>query len=342
MEEQIKEILNDNYITDYFKSKNLANFLKLYIEIDKILSIENYTIKPNPFYNQILEKLDDLYNKINLNPVDNISNILNNHPLLTNINNNVTNINKRFISNSANKGKLAENDLFNVLTDTFLTSQVINTSQEPHKGDIQIFKDNNPTILIDNKNFSTSVPKIDIEKFYSDIQLNDCCGILCNTFGGISNKEHLEIEIIGSHNLVIYIHKHLNDPDIFKFAINVLYNIHKNLNIDDKILVDEEFFQDMKQEYTQIVNSYRLYIENMQTNLNSMKKLSFDLTDRFFKTKIGKSKNNKFNCPACHKKFKTDDSLNKHIKNTCKQTPKKQVKDDTTTTTEENVNILTF
>ena len=137
---------------------------------------------------------------------------------------NLSNLN---MNNSAKKGQVAETVLFNILTETFSDTEIVDTSHTANSGDIQMIKDNKPNILIDSKNFgNNTVPKRDLDKFYSDIQQNNCSGILCNAFGGIANKQHFEIDIVDK-NILVFIHSHQFDPTLFKLATNIIYNMHQ-------------------------------------------------------------------------------------------------------------------
>ena len=64
-----------------------------------------------------------------------------------------------------------------------------------------------PKILIDSKHFDTTVPKKDLDKFYADIQLQNCSGILCNAFGGIANRKDFSIDFV-DNNILVFIHNH--------------------------------------------------------------------------------------------------------------------------------------
>jgi hypothetical protein len=106
----------------------------------------------------------------------------------------LSSINENFSNNSSKKGQVAETVLLNVLTEAFPDTEMLDTSHQANSGDIQMVREDKPTILIDSKNFgSKTVPKRDLDKFYTDIQQNNCSGILCNAFGGIANKKHTSI-----------------------------------------------------------------------------------------------------------------------------------------------------
>lgn len=229
----------------------------------------------------------------------------------------LSNINENFSNNSSKKGQIAETILFNILTDTFQDTEVIDTSHIPNSGDIQLVKDDKPTILIDSKNFgSKTVPKRDLDKFYNDIQQNNCSGILCNAFGGIANKQHFEIDIVDK-NIIVFIHSHQFDANIFKLATNIIYNLHHELKEkqNDTINIDQRLFQNLKIEYNYYIQSFRHHLDIIKSNINSLSQLSFTLLDNFFKRKtINNIELKQFSCHICSTQVSTEKILKNHIK----------------------------
>lgn len=229
----------------------------------------------------------------------------------------LSNINENFSNNSSKKGQIAETILLNILTDTFQDTEVIDTSHIPNSGDIQLVKDDKPTILIDSKNFgSKTVPKRDLDKFYNDIQQNNCSGILCNAFGGIANKQHFEIDIVDK-NIIVFIHSHQFDASIFKLATNIIYNLHNELKEkeNDTINIDQRLFQNLKIEYNYYIQSFRHHLDIIKSNINSLSQLSFTLLDNFFKRKtINNVELKQFSCHICSTQLSTEKILKNHIK----------------------------
>jgi hypothetical protein len=405
----LSNISNDPYISNYFISnqKNIYNFVKLYIEVDKIISssaclssnivfekldeikntLHSNTTQIQSLHNNfsntqsniisfIQNKLDSLSNHIkdttntdiknmfldmqkqlsttfdstnirlilenfkdkieNLNSqklndldrksLDVMTNIqstllqsLDSHSIthkIASIETNLSNINEHFSSNSSKKGQLAEGILLNILTETFPDSEIIDTSHLPNSGDMQIIKDNKPTILIDSKNYaSKTVPKRDLDKFYTDIQQNNCSGILCNSFGGIANKQHFEIDIVDK-NILLFIHSHKYDSSVFQLALNIIYNMHEQLKDKqtDSIVINQKLYQNLKIEYNYYLQTFQHHLEIVKSNVNSLSQLSFTMLDNFFKRKAVNIDFKNFTCHLCGTGCKTDKILKTHIK----------------------------
>lgn len=392
----VEQLLTDSSIISYFTStnKNIAHFIKTYIEVDKILDSKssdsnllyhkldeikntlthqnnqiNTLTSNNSLLQQKLENIKDTtnnelkslfndlqkqiqYNTNNLelktifenfrerieilntqklNDIDrknleiltNIQNTfeksLDSHQISNKINtieNTLSSINENFSNNSSKKGQVAETVLLNILTETFPDTEVLDTSHNPNSGDIQLIKENKPTILIDSKNFgSKTVPKRDLDKFYNDIQQNNCSGILCNAFGGIANKQHFEIDIVDK-NIIVFIHSHQFDATIFRLATNIIYNMHQELKDKqtDSIILDQRLYQNIKIEYNYYIQTFRHHLDIIKSNVNSLSQLSFTLLDNFFKRKATNIELKQFSCHICSAQLSTEKILKTHLK----------------------------
>jgi hypothetical protein len=284
---------------------------------------------------QVLENFKDKIDNINsqkLNEIDRktldvmstmqttLMQSLDTHSITHKINlieNSLTNINEHFSNNSSRKGQLAENVLINVISDAFPDTEINNTSHLPNSGDIQLVKDDKPIILIDSKHFaSKTVPKRDLDKFYTDIQQNNCSGILCNAFGGIANKQHFEIDIIDK-NIIVFVHSHQFDPTVFQLAVNIIYNMHEQIKDrhTDSIAIDQRLYQNLKIEYNYYIQTFRHHLDVIKTNVNSLSQLSFTLLDNFFKRKATTVELKNFTCHLCGTGCKTQKILKTHLKN---------------------------
>lgn len=244
---------------------------------------------------------------------------LDSHPInnkIVSIEHSVNSINENFSNNSSKKGQVAETVLLNVLTDTFQDTEVLDTSHNANSGDIQLVKEDKPTILIDSKNFgSKTVPKRDLDKFYNDIQQNNCSGILCNAFGGIANKQHFEIDIVDK-NIIVFVHSHQFDSNTFKLATNIIYNMHQELKdkTNDSIVLDQRLYQNIKIEYNYYIQTFRHHLDIIKANVNSLSQLSFSLLDNFFKRKATNVELKQFSCHICSAQLSTEKILKTHLK----------------------------
>ena len=315
--ENIRDITNNELRTMFL---DLQQQLAKGAESSELKSIfENFRDRIEILNNQKLNDIDRKNLEIFSNLQSSFEKSLDSHQInnkIVSIESTLSSINENFSNNSAKKGQVAETVLFNVLTEAFQDTEILDTSHTSNSGDIQMVRDDKPTILIDSKNFgSKTVPKRDLDKFYTDIQQNNCSGILCNAFGGIANKQHFEIDIVDK-NIIVFIHSHQFDSSLFRLATNIIYNMHQELRDKqtDSIILDQRLYQNIKIEYNYYIQTFRHHLDIIKSNVNSLSQLSFTLLDNFFKRKATNVELKQFSCHICSAQLSTEKILKTHLK----------------------------
>lgn len=329
-QDQLYNISQDSTLLNYFQNKNLSQFLKTYIQVDCLLQ----NLQQNE--NCLIDKLRDIETSTENDTIKELLNIIKiqikspiiqeqtsfikelNYSLdnkLQNIQQNVSLLQQNFTGSSARKGQVAENILLNNLTSLLSDSEVIDTSHIPNSGDIQIKKLNKPVILLDSKCFKNNVPKIDLDKFYSDLKTNNCSGILCNSNAGIANRDHFQIDI-QDNNVYVFISNHQYDNNLFKLAVKIIYHIYDIIkdNKNDTIEINKELFQRLKIEYNFFIRTFQQHLDSIKTNIISLEKLAFVQLDHFFKRTNLTNEIKPFICQLCGTGFNSDKTLKAHLK----------------------------
>ena len=254
----ITEVLPKTQSQSYI---NIINEFKT----DIISSLKNVKdIDPNIMIDKINIIIENKYSNIN----DSLNNYLiqSENRLNTNIlsikdlsiKNNITQdtINEelnKFINkhnNSAIKGQLGENLLYNVLINEFPSADIQNTSNLTGKGDFIISRKNKNNILIETKEYTDSVKKSEVEKFLKDVNSNDCHGIFMSQKSGIVNKENYQIDI-NNKNILIYIHFTKYEPYKISLAVKIIDLLSEKIittNTND-IILTKDTLKDIKDEY---------------------------------------------------------------------------------------------
>lgn len=332
------------------KEEHLKNTLDNFK--DKLLNINTQNL--NEFDRKSLGLVQNIQSTFNTSlDSHNISHKINS------IDNTLNLLHNTFTSNSSKKGEFAENILFNNLIKAFPSSDITNTSQTPNCGDIMIKKESKPDILIDSKNFQNNVPKIDLEKFYRDCELNNCSGILCNVNNGIANKDHFQVDIQDSR-IYVYISNHEFDNTLFQLAVKIIYNIHDIIrnNKTNIIELDKELFERIKIEFNFYNQSFRQHLNIIKQNVISLEQLTMNQLEQFFK-RSNFNDLKPFSCSSCGAGYGSAKTLKKHMadKHGIKVTSKKGKKpnqendqendqeneeDDTHTQEPQDTNIRTF
>ena len=301
LERYNSEMLNGSSFKDEFK-----NILESFKEKIDILS--------NKKLNDIDRKSLDMLSGVGNTLIQSLDSHTINHKI-SSIEKVLNSLHENFTGGSSKKGAAAENILLNNLKNAFPDAEVLDVHDQKNTGDIHIIKDNKPKILIDSKHFDTTVPKKDLDKFYADIQLQNCSGILCNAFGGIANRKDFSIDFV-DNNVLIFIHNHKFDNNLFTLAVNIIYNIHDHIKdkVSDSVIIDQRLFNNLKIEYSFFLQTYNYHLDIIKTNINSLDKLKFTLLDHFFKRKSTTNELKKFGCHLCSTGCSTDKALKRHYK----------------------------
>ncbi len=144
--------------------------------------------------------------------------------------------------NSFFKGKVGEDKMKQTLTMLFPKNEIEDTHSQPGRGDFIISCKNDKKILIDNKDYSSNVPKKEIDKFEKDIRENADVfgGILISNSSGVSKKDDFQIDIIDSKP-VMYLHNTNNNNNKIKCAVDLIESIlcANHVDFQDKEICDK-------------------------------------------------------------------------------------------------------
>jgi hypothetical protein len=143
------------------------------------------------------------------------------------------------------------------------------TTGIPHRGDFVVDIDST-TLMIENKNYTKNVPKIEIEKFYNDIKNNSDFngGILCSQKSGICAKTDWALEIIDGKPIMM-LYNTAKSPKKIKLAIDLLkaYIKNESIKFDNKETLDilKNFSPTLRKSYAKIdklVNTFSKCIKS--------------------------------------------------------------------------------
>jgi hypothetical protein len=293
----------------------LLNFLEKYIYVDSYLNSSNT-------YN--LNTLDNSYNKTHGNEyVNGNGNEYVNEYVNGNVNEKENEYGKEKETELIKrKGK---DNLLNYLVKLIPDSDMNKINE--NENHVKIFKNNKPDILIDyNEYLNKNLSKEDLDKFYNNVNKNNCCGILCNN-SGIANRENFQIDI-ENDNIYIFISNYtinnnnnennrndIND-NLLLLAIKIIYHVHSIIKERScgTIEIDKELFQRLKLEYNYFLTTYNLHINSIKNNVIALEKLALVQLEHFFKRTHINSNDKPYSCQLCGTKFGSDKSLKSHLK----------------------------
>jgi hypothetical protein len=300
--------IQNQKIIDFFLKYSIDYeqiLLKLIDTIEPIIeSIPgiNYNLLVDSFQNTIESTID----KCNVNHNNTLSNIN------SNLNEYIS-----FIKVSSNKGKIKENNYFNLLTNTFPTLEIENCSQVSNSMDILI-KYNNLDIRLDIKDYNSNIPLKEILKFHNDMITTQSHGILISDTTGISSKESFTFDIINNKYIAFYLTHNNLDINNIKNSMMFINTISNYLpdKKDDSLVYNVSIIEKIRN----MINGYQIHLKELKQNLlnsvNLCNKMTFDNLNNLLNI-TDESVNNiieNYQCEKCNANFDTKRKLMFHSK----------------------------
>tara|TARA_Y100000022_G_C13259909_1_gene382077 strand:- start:9522 stop:10979 length:1458 start_codon:yes stop_codon:yes gene_type:complete len=220
---------------------------------------------------------------------------------------------------STNKGKYGEQQLFELLTTTYPSAEIKNTSGQKASGDfIMVRSDKNP-IMFENKEYDQNVNKDEITKFIRDIDVQNMHGIFMSQYSGISFKNNFEIEI-HKGNVLIYIHNCNYSSEKIKSAVDIIDHLAikiQDLNIDENHSISKEILDNINEDYKQFLEQKETTIQltkDFQKKLIvQIENLKMPNLDKYLEPKYAQIRSKGFTCDICNNYFaNTKQSLAAH------------------------------
>jgi len=168
------------------------------------------------------------------------------------------------------KGSQSEEMLSTVLEEQYPNAEIINSSNIAKSGDFILKRTNLSTILIENKNYSSTVPYDEITKFHRDIEYNNYCnGLFISQSSIISGKQNFQIDF---HNnaILIYIHKCDYDPIKINIAIQIIDSLNAKINLfkNNNISLTQEMINEFNEDYQQFIEDKTKSISTLKEYYN--------------------------------------------------------------------------
>lgn len=242
------------------------------------------------------------------------------------------------LENSTTKGSFSEDIMRNILTSKFKTAEIEDVSKTKECCDFKFIRKDKPVILIENKCYSQNVPKIEVEKFIRDIDINNCCGILLSQTSGICNKNHFQMDLHNG-NILIYIHDVNYNAELVENAVNMIDHIKTSLqtivgNNSESISIDNHTLNEINKEFQQVIQQKQVLSKcvkdfqiKLQKEIDDIKMpCLFDILSKHFAF----SNDNTIVCKYCKKIQKNQQALSAHLRGNGECAIKKQLEDKTT------------
>ena len=281
---------------------------------DKDLTVDRFTELMNDKYSILIDSIQSKIQtsitlseqKLNMN-IDKLKDISSENSIIQkNINNELTTYISRH-NKSTYKGSQSEEMLSTVLEELFPTSEIIRSSTIPKSGDLILKRINASPILIENKDYTNSVPYDEITKFHRDIEHNNYCnGLFISESSIISGKHNFQIDF-HNNGILIYIHKCDYDPIKINIAIQIIDSLSIKMNLfkNNNISLTKEMINEFNEDYQQFIEDkmrnivlLREYYNKQLDQLNDMKLPSIE---KFLSLHFANNKKDNHVCSYCNK-----------------------------------------
>lgn len=170
------------------------------------------------------------------------------------------------MTNSSHKGKISENLIFSVLETLFSSAVISFVGTTKETGDFIVDRRNKPKVLVENKDYTRSVPTEEVSKFIRDIDIQGCSGLFISN-SGICGKEPFEVQVHNGHVLV-YIQFCNYDLDKVKMGFDIIDHFKDMLDRLDEGTDTDTIGKDVLKE---INDEYKLWITNRTSMLKNIK-----------------------------------------------------------------------
>jgi hypothetical protein len=208
--------------------------------------------------------------------------------------------------NSNLKGKCGENKLEPILSNLLPDANIINSSGNAQSGDFIIERKDKSKILIDTKDYNTSVPPKEVEKIIRDVDKHKCNGILLSQNSGIALKHDYEISI-NNNFVIVYVHNVQYNEDKIYVAIQIidtLFPILQSQANPEHESISSELLNIINKEFQAIVEQKKNIVEQMEKHnkdmIREINKIDIPSLASFLSTKFAQAKQLNFVCDICN------------------------------------------
>lgn len=249
-------------IQEYFKDKDIEQWILKYINIEKIILESKSSITFDQFQSYVSQQTEITKGYVS--------------SLKEAIDSNTSRL-ERVLGTSATKGSIVEKNFYTQLLTEFPTLAIEYSAKQTHKGDIFIHSDlDYPNILIDTKNYACNVPTTEVNKFKENCKSQNSCGILISIHTGIAKKPDLSVEII-NNTILVYISHNGNDIAKIKNAIQIIKDLYKiEFPHTNSLVLEPAEIERLKKQIKSIEDNKKDLIEHLEQALATAKKIKIE------------------------------------------------------------------
>ena len=178
-------------------------------------------------------------------------------------------------SNSCKKGEIGENLLEELITSRYGDIEYKDTSKTAHSGDGWLTFSDNGIVMLESKNYTTSISKDEIDKMERDMkEHNILWGLFVSWNSGIQGKREFDFHIFnhkGNNYVIVMISNLIKDTLRLDLGIQVLRKLRKNFNDLSKFPWIVSNIKEDLDEFDKIVNLNYTLMDAFEVTENSIK-----------------------------------------------------------------------
>lgn len=224
--------------------------------------------------------------------------------------------------NSTLKGKDSETRMEDGLHKIFLDAKITNTTGQAKSGDFLVERQDKPTIMIENKDYSKIVESKEVTKFIRDIEHLSQHGIFISQNTGICNKQNFQIDMHNGY-IVIYIHNLNYEFDKILMAVCAIDHLSLGLKNycgdSNEIKISSTTLKSINDEYKTWVLRKKEKLNTLKSFYNTMYKQliedKFPELSKFLSQEFSSSEEtpeNFYKCKYCFKPIKAAQGVAPH------------------------------
>lgn len=190
------------------------------------------------------------------------------------------------------KGAVHETQLENLLSEMHTSAEVLNTTGLTDSGDFILKRKDKPTILVENKQYNSNVPALEVKKFEDNCNTKGLHGIFLSQTSGIANRDNYQINYQNG-NILIYLHRVDYCKEKIRAAIEMIDGLSVKLNQireqqeenNNDNIISKETLDEINIEYRKFALNKDKMIshikETYKTSLSNMDELKMPSLDKY-------------------------------------------------------------
>lgn len=235
----------------------------------------------------------------------------------------------KYGASSQFKGQCSENRLSSLLSETWPTAEVQNTTALKASGDFIMRRMGYDDVMFENKNYEANVDISETKKFIRDANELGTHAVLLSQRSGVASKPNFFVELNGS-KVLVYVHHVDYSAEKVKMAVDLIDALALRLREvsliqggegeggDECTVITLEMLGNIQAEYQRFIQGKDLAVQQVRdfskTMLLRIEEMRLPELSGLLNKKFASASNEQHICPVCKLPFGTKRALASHLK----------------------------